>query len=283
MPDGVKNNAGAGGVRGNIHVRIDNGCNEQLIQKGYAVGKHHMAWLTYVVSAPFSSKGSPFFLPKAYDGTMGWNYCMSAMAGTIDLIYHVLLWVAILIMDCWVANLPHRGEDAHSIGDMYAEEIQWGATVCTILVWIGLVISIIFGFLGQIPGSAWPSTVSLMRGGAIGGIVFSSLYALKLMMMVGGGPHDTANNWNVVTAEPEITVRQLTLWVIGLKCLALTCLDANLNYFGPVTEPELANVCGLSADYEKTGEGEPPAKFVAGPFGNARYVQEYDAKNSTSA
>ena len=278
---GIENKAAsAAGIKAGIHVRVDNGCNDALLEKGYAVGKNHMAWLTYVVSAPFSSKGSPFFLPKAYDGSMGWNYCMSAMAGTIDLLYHVLLWVAILIMDCWVANLPHRGEDAHSIGDMYADEIQWGATVCTILVWIGLFIAIVFGVLGQIPGSAWPSTVSLLRGGAIGSILFSTLYALKLMMMVGGGPNDTANNWNIVTVEPEITVRQLTLWSIGLKCLALTCLDANLNFFGPVKEPELANVCGLSADYEYTGKGEAPAGFVKGPFGNANYVQEYNASKA---
>ena len=99
------------------------------------------------------------------------------------------------------------------------------------------------------------------------------------MLMVGGGPNDTANNWNLVTVEPEITVRQLTLWAIGLKCLALTCLDANLNFFGPVREPELANVCGLSADYEYDGKGNAPENFVKGPFGNANYVQQYDQKN----
>ena len=65
-------------------------------------------------------------------------------------------------------------------------------------------------------------------------------------MFLGGGATDMHNNWNLVTAEPEITVRQLTLWTVGLKCLAFACLDANLNFFGPVKDAELANVCSLA-------------------------------------
>lgn len=214
-------------------------CEDPLIENGYAIGAYAPGWVSYVVSAPLSNKGSPFF----WNGTNWLGY----IAALVDVFYHVLIWLAILIMDCWVAHLPNRDEDSHSIGDAYAQELQWGATVCTILVWTGLVISIVFGFMGQIPGSAWPSTVSLLRGGAIGGIIFSALYALKLMAMVGGGANDVHNNWNIVTAEPEITVRQLTLWSIGLKCLAFATLDANLNYWGAVTQRELANICNFTA------------------------------------
>jgi hypothetical protein len=56
------------------------------------------------------------------------------------------------------------------------------------------------------------------------------------------------NNWNIVTVTPEITVRQMTLWVIGLKCLALATLDANLNFWGPVQKRELANICGFTEE-----------------------------------
>ena len=241
-------------------------CEDPLIDRGYAVGSHAPGWVSYVVSAALSSKGSPFFWAN--------TTCLGYIAALVDILYHVCLWLAILIMDCWVAHMPNRNEDAHSIGDAYAQELQWGATVCTILVWVGLAISIVFGFLGQIPGSAWPSTVSLLRGGAMGGIVFSALYALKLMMMVGGGAHDTHNNWNIVTAEPEITVRQLTLWSIGLKCLAFATLDANLNYWGPVTQREIANVCLFQGEFgqpDKWAKGDPRlnSAFVGIGIGNS--------------
>lgn len=230
------------GISGGVKVSIERGeigeCQTKLMEKDYAVDNTYIGWITYVVSAPLSSKGSPYFWP------MG-NVC-GIIAALVDVLFHVCLWLAILIMDCWVAHLPNRDEDSHSIGDAYAQEIQWGGLICTILVWAGLVISIAFGIMGQIPGAAWPSTVALLRGGAIGGIVFHSLYALKIMEMTGGGATDMHNNWNLVTAEPEITVRQLTLWTVGLKCLAFACLDANLNFFGPVKEAELANVCSLS-------------------------------------
>ena len=213
-------------------------CEDKLIEKGYATDQKFIGWITYVVSAPLSSKGSAYFWPM--------NNACGIVAALVDVLFHVCLWLAILIMDCWVAHLPNRDEDSHSIGDAYAQEIQWGGLVCTILVWAGLVISIAFGVMGQIPGAAWPSTVALLRGGAIGGIVFHSLYALKIMAMTGGGATGMHNNWNIVVAEPKITVRQLTLWTVGLKCLAFACLDANLNFFGPVKEAELANVCSLA-------------------------------------
>lgn len=238
-----------------VRPKLD-ACEQTLLDNQYAVGSSALGWVTYVVSAPLSNKGSPFF----WAGTNWLGY----IAALVDVFYHVLLWLAILIMDCWVAHLPNRDEDAHSIGDAYAQELQWGATVCTILVWTGLFISIVFGFMGQIPGSAWPSTVSLLRGGAIGGIIFSALYALKLMAMVGDGKTDVHNNWNIVAVEPEITVRQLTLWSIGLKCLAFATLDANLNYWGPVTQREIANICNFQ-NY----------------FGDANKWKE--AKNTTAA
>lgn len=236
-------------------------CETPLIEKGYAIGSHAPGWLTYVVSAPLSNKGSMFF----WAGTN----CVGYIAALVDVIYHVAIWLAVLILDCWVAVLPHRHEndEPHSIGDPFAEEIQYAATWCTILVWIGLVISIVFGFMGQIPGSAWPSTISLLRGGAIGGIIFSSLYALKIMDMVGGGAHDTHNNWNIATATPEITVRQMTLWSIGLKCFAFATLDANLNYWGAVKERELANICNFTAknfgDKDAWANGDERYKSVA--------------------
>lgn len=193
--------------------------------------------MSYLISAPLHSKFVEPFWHKANG--------LGALAALLDLLWHVGLWVVVLVMDVWVAHLPNRADDAHSIGeDEFAREIQWAATMSTGLVWAGLFVAIVFGFLGQTSGGAWPSTVSLIKGGASASIIFSTVFLFKMITMFGDGT-DPQTNWNKTTTLPFLTVRQLTLWSVALKCLALAAVDANMTFGGPADRKDILNVCGL--------------------------------------
>ena len=204
---------------------------------------HHMTFLgipirmSYLISAPLHSKFvAPFWLQAN---------CIGMMAAFADLMWHLLLWIAVLIMDVWVAHIPNRPSDAHSIGDAFARELQWAATMSTGLVWAGLFLAIVFGFLGQTIGGAWPSTISLIKGGGTASAIFSALYLLKMIAMVGDGDATTDDDWNTIVALPYLTIRQLTIWSLALKCLALAVVDANMQFGGPADRNDIMQVCSL--------------------------------------
>lgn len=193
--------------------------------------------MSYLISAPLHSKFvEPFWTNANYIGMM---------AAFADLMWHLLLWIAVLIMDVWVAHIPNRPSDAHSIGDAFARELQWAATMSTGLVWAGLFLALVFGFLGQTIGGAWPSTISLIKGGGTASAIFSALYLLKMIAMVGDGDATTDDDWNTIVALPYLTIRQLTIWSLALKCLALAVVDANMQFGGPADREDIMQVCNL--------------------------------------
>jgi len=193
--------------------------------------------VSYLVSAPLAHRGAPFFWAAA-----NWG---GRLVAIIDLLFHVCLWVSIVVIDSWIMMLPNRDADdalKHEIGDEFAKEIQFAASLCNYLFLGGLVLSLIFGWAGQMHGSAWPTQIVFTLGMGMASLLFTLLYALKLMMMTGDGVN---GNWNIVKETPEVTVRQMTLWLVFLKVLAITMMKANKEFWGPALPAQLAQTCGL--------------------------------------
>lgn len=193
--------------------------------------------VSYLVSAPLAHRGAPFFWAAANGG--------GRLVALVDLLFHVCLWASIVVLDSWIMVLPNRDADdalKHEIGDEFAKEIQFAASLCNYLFLGGLVLSIVFGWLGQMHGSAWPTQIVFTLGMGMASLLFTLLYALKLMMMTGDGVN---GNWNTVKETPEVTVRQMTLWLVFLKVLAITMMKANKEFWGPAIPTQLAQTCGL--------------------------------------
>jgi hypothetical protein len=218
--------------------------------------------VSYLVSAPLSHRGAPFFWAAA-----NWGGKLVAL---IDLLFHVCLWVSIVVIDSWIMVLPNRDADdalKHEIGDEFAKEIQFAASLCNYLFLGGLVLSLIFGWAGQMHGSAWPTQIVFTLGMGMASLLFTLLYALKLMMMTGDGVN---GNWNIVKETPEVTVRQMTLWLVFLKVLAITMMKANKEFWGPALPGQLAQTCGLVKS--GTDKGATTMKqAVAGSNGKIGY------------
>ena len=193
--------------------------------------------VSYLVSAPLSHRGAPFFWAAAN--------CGGRLVAFIDFLFHVCLWISIVVLDSWIMVLPNRDAGdplKHEIGDEFAKEIQFAASLCNYLFLGGLVLSLIFGWAGQMHGSAWPTQIVFTLGMGMASLLFTLLYAVKLMMMTGDGVN---GNWNIVKETPEVTVRQMTLWLVFLKVLAITMMKANKEFWGPALPAQLAQTCGL--------------------------------------
>ena len=193
--------------------------------------------VSYLVSAPLAHRGAPFFWAASHWG--------GKLVALIDLLFHVCLWVSIVVLDSWIMVLPNRDADdplKHEIGDEFAKEIQFAASLCNYLFLGGLFLSLIFGWAGQMHGSAWPTQIVFTLGMGMASLLFTLLYAVKLMMMTGDGVN---GNWNIVKETPEVTVRQMTLWLVFLKVLAITMMKSNKEFWGPAIPAQLAQTCGL--------------------------------------
>lgn len=182
--------------------------------------------MSYIVSAPLHYEGFDDFWTSAS--------CIGQMAAFTDMLMHVLLWVVVLTIDIMMYSYDPVGDGDTKI---FMREIQAGVITSTCLVWVGLFLAIIFGILGQPAGKAFPSTVAFVLGGAFASILFSLVYVILLV------------NWTEAMTSTDtgryfMTLRQLSLWSLGLKSVAFYYAKANIDFHGACEhESMLKNIC----------------------------------------
>ncbi len=127
---------------------------------------------------------------------------------------------------------------------MLLDELYIGAFGAFLIAFIGLVITIIFGALGQPAGKAWPSTVCFLFGGLKTSLVFSVLIILVAVMKWDGFVSATEVDTNGY--QETVTMRQMLLWGVLLKGLLLAQLSANEKFWGSASDDDTyANFCFL--------------------------------------
>ena len=177
--------------------------------------------LSYIVSATLHFRGFEQFWKKAS--------CVGKLASFGDLVIHLCLWISVLAIDGWVSY-----QDPLGSGDaaMYMREVETAALTSTVVAWVGLLLALVFGLLGQDAGKAYPSTLGFVLGGGLASALFSTVYALLLMGSFPEAAVATAKD------DPRTAIRQLTLWAIGLKLLAVSTAKANASFWSLANDPE---------------------------------------------
>jgi hypothetical protein len=218
-------------------------------------------FISYLISATLHGRGSLAFwgsgLPSEAVGT--YRLLTRAIA-VVDLFWHVALWLIVAIFEIWsYGNFQsyeqHRGTveqrmadntspDAGDHSRVLLDELFVGQFTGFMIALVGLVISFVFGLLGQPSGKAWPSTICFL----FGGLKASLLFTLLIIVVAS----DKWYKFNSVTEVGEdanqttVTMRQMLLWLVGLKCLLLQQLSANEKFWGSASDDDAyANLCSL--------------------------------------
>ena len=186
--------------------------------------------MSYIVSAPLHFQGHGQFWTRA-------DWCLGRFIALLDLFGHLGLWIAVFVLECWTFSFKTFGTDP-------LNDVRTGAFWCTFLVFLGLLMAVVYGALGQPAGKAWPTTVGMIVGGGVASLIFSFILAM----------------WSgavVLDADEERTVesvRHVTLWLVALKTLALAVVNANINFWGACEQADqLANICALMSSKRTTG------------------------------
>ena len=188
--------------------------------------------LSYIISAPFHFQGYYEFWHAA-------DYAGRAIA-TIDLILHLCLWAAVLVLDSWIVSKGDAA-DAADLNIKLSRDLEVAALVSTCLVFAGLLVAQFFGAMGQPAGKAFPTTVALVVGGGLASLIFT------VMDLVSGVGVD-AVPYAIETAEgtDAASMRRGMVWLVGLKVLALATAQANIAFWGACEQAhKLNNICAL--------------------------------------
>ena len=173
---------------------------------------------SYVVSAPLHMKGIWQFW---FSNENGW---LNKLAVIFDLVIHLSLWIAPLIMEIWGSGL----DKPSGTGSFLIKEMQAASLWSLITAWIGIVIAQVFAFWGQDVGRLYPSTYGLIVGGGYASVIFSVLY---IQAALGSWPEYSASDDD--TNEKIAALRKIMLWTVVLKMLAVTTLKQNAAFWGP--------------------------------------------------
>lgn len=201
--------------------------------------------MSYIVSAPLHR--------ESYSDFWGHASMMGRFFVFTDLFLHVGLWIVILVMDCWVYNHDQLGTGAvaattdasgnvvaavHGTGsNMFMRELHNGVFVSTVLVWVGLILALVYGALGQPAGKAFPHQVALVLGGGFASLLLSLAYVILL-----AGWTDVMDTTNA--NDSKVTLRQISIWVVALKAFAFYYAKANIDFHGACEHKEmLKNIC----------------------------------------
>lgn len=176
---------------------------------------------SYVISAPLHMKG--FWEFWATDKAT-WA---DRIAVTVDLLTHLGLWIAALVLELWCNGQSHKG------GALLAE-LQIAALWSLIVALIGLAIAQIFAMTGggQEAGKLFPTTHAAIVGGAYASIAFSMLWTIQSAgwsQMTLQYEDDAAND-NALKHQ-----RQCMLWSLALKIIAVVTVVKNSDFWGPCT------------------------------------------------
>lgn len=275
-------------------------------------------FVSYLVSAPLHGRGSIAFWQEGVQN-MDFYGIITRGICIFDLFWHVALWLVLLIFEIWtytafqnnvqvkaavpeivadptatppVIGVPAVPKAEYHMADadgaagsrVLLDELFVGEFGAFLIAFTGLVISIVFGFMGQPSGKAWPSTICFLFGG-----IKASLAFTVLIILVASDKWHGFNSVTDVSADGNqetVTMRQMLLWGVLLKCLLLAQLSANEKFWGSASDDDTyANFCFLLKGLQKDdithrtlrGEGK------WGPSGHYASAGSWNQKGGGSA
>ena len=98
------------------------------------------------------------------------------------------------------------------------------------IAFVGIIISAVFGFLGQPSGKAWPSTICFLFGGLKASLAFTVLIIIVASDKWTG--FNSATQAGMDGHQETVTMRQMALWSVAFKFLAIAQLSANEKFWG---------------------------------------------------
>jgi len=207
--------------------------------------------LSYIVSAPLHMKGIWQFW---FSDNAGW---LDKIAVLFDLVIHLSLWIAPLIMEIWGS-----GMDKPKGGDSFlVKELQAASMWALITAWIGIFIAQVFAFWGQDAGRLYPTTYGLIVGGTYASVIFSFLY---IQYAMGTWPGYTATDDD--SKDQLAALRKIMLWSVALKLLAVTTLKQNAAFWGPcstdVVKEQAEQLAQTQKEYGVTSDGTMAARMA---------------------
>ena len=173
----------------------------------------------------------------------GWSYVVSALYKTsppdsstdvlayvpylVDLVLHVGLWIVALVLEIVIRTREHRGARVY-------EEVGTAALATLGISLGGVALSVLVGAMADLKhGSLYPSIVSAITAGGTASAVFSAMYWLTAVQDMNYMSHKepTKTFFSADHADDElVTTRQLLLWLVALKLLAVGTVRANMRF-----------------------------------------------------
>ena len=183
--------------------------------------------LSYIISAPLHMEGIDEFWTKGR-----WPDRLAVFA---DFLLHLAFWVTAFVLEIWCVNQDHRGSKMLvEIGDAS----MWALSAAL----IGIVIAQFFAMFngGQESGRLFAATYGTIVGGTYASIVFSIMWGVysatswaAMIAQYGEGDH----------LDDNLKVqRQVMLWSMALKIIAVATLTKNADFWGPAVKSEEAQV-----------------------------------------
>lgn len=174
--------------------------------------------ISYIISAPLHMEGLQEFWEQG-GGT-------AKIAVLFDVLLHLAFWVTALILELWCVNQEHRGSNMLvEIGDAS----MWALAAAFIGIFIAQLFAMANG--GQESGRLFAATYGTIVGGAYASIVFSIMWGVysatswaAMIAQYGDGDH----------LDDNLKVqRQVMLWSMALKIIAVSTLIKNADFWGP--------------------------------------------------
>jgi len=150
----------------------------------------------------------------------------------VDLILHLAVWITAIIMEIWIFGQEHRGARKY-------EEIGSAAFWTLLLAFGGVLITQLANWMAAgnaVIGSAYPTTIAMITGGGVASAAFSAItYVLAMQDGEYASTHDATKHFhNAYDKDDKLcTTRQLLLWLIALKLIAVATVKANAAYRTP--------------------------------------------------
>lgn len=222
-------------------------------------------FVSYLISAPLHGRGSLAFWQSG--APVNFYSFVTRLICIVDLVWHLALWIALLVLESWTYNkfqdymqVKHGTPNdeyrmAASPGDtsrVLLDELYVGQFTTFMIAFAGIIITAIFGFMGQPSGKAWPSTICFLFGGLKASLAFTVLIIIVASDKWTG--FNSATESGMDGHQETVTMRQMALWSVALKFFAIAQLSANEKFWGSGSDDDMyANMCFLLGKLDETG------------------------------
>ena len=236
-------------------------------------------FVSYLISAPLHGRGSLAFWQSGIDKVNFYAF-VTRFICIVDLFWHLALWIGLLVLECWTyTNFQNYMQTKHGTpeeeyrmadgpGDtsrVLLDELYVGQFTTFMIAFVGIIISAVFGFLGQPSGKAWPSTICFLFGGLKASLAFTVLIIIVASDKWTG--FNSATQAGMDGHQETVTMRQMALWSVAFKFLAIAQLSANEKFWGSGSDDDMyANMCFLLGKLDTSGYKKDVTHYTSKGF-----------------